>query len=876
MSPAAAGGSGSPVHPILKTMVSQGKGLYTRLMVIITFAVTVPILLLTLGSLYVVRDQLVETAMGDLERQADFRARFIEARLLEPVIITMRLSENQELRHDLQQVDRPEVRDRLHLILRAFIEDQPEVRSVAFLDVSGEVVLGVDRQERIAPGTDLGLESLPVFSSSMSNPYPVSVVQIKRPGSGIPELAYFREMRNPAGTITHRLMLSYALDVFDELPEPAGRSWLLNAGGTVLNESGSSHLPVSEAEVIGAYLPDALRQQSASGLSHYSSGSLMVVTNRITIPSTGADHLVLMKGVPESVFLSDFYRLVLLICGGALVVVLLTALVYSIVIRRTTQPLNELAQAVENIGALDWEGTRHLKAVRDDEVGLLTKRFISMSKQLSQAFSRMTRLNSRLIVTLRSIADGVVVTDVDEQVSLINTAAEELTGWTARSARGLPVSQILPDTLETPIRYRARNGGHAWVVVRRAEMKAVEGAFLGSVYTIRDITKEREYLDQLVDARDAAQAANETKSEFLAIMSHELRTPLNPIIAFSSLLLNEGELDESTREMIQTIHDSARHQLELIQEILDYCALEGGQQQADLKAVELDELILSCLAQVRYSAESKGLQFEVLRETSLPDRIQTDRRRLCQILQNLLLNAVKFTSEGSVRLRVNATGASIQFFVDDTGIGIAPEDREKIFEPFTQADSSTSRRYGGTGLGLTISRELARILGGQLDFIEREGPGSTFRLMLPVGLVSDEPQAVEKGTEALKDPPIPVYRILLVEDDPASARAAKVLLESLGQHVAVAGSGEAALEALSSGHFDLIFLDIQLPGISGVELVQRVREEYPGGGIPRIIAQTAQADSQSRETFLKQGIDEVLTKPFSLEEVQAVLEGMPV
>jgi signal transduction histidine kinase/CheY-like chemotaxis protein len=857
-------------------MVSKGKGLYTRLMVIITFAVTVPILLLTLGSLYVVRDQLVETALGDLERQADFRARFIEAQLLEPVIITMRLSENQELSHDLQLVDRPEVRERLQRILRAFLEDQPEVRSVAFLDVRGAVVLGVDREERITPGADLGQESLPVFSSSMSNPYPVSVVQINRPGTGIPELAYFREIRNPSGYITHRLMLSYALDLFDDLPEPAGRSWLLSPGGTVLNRTGSSRLPVNETEVIGDFLPNALREQSAAGLSHYPSGSLMLVTNRITIPSTGADHLILMKAVPESVFLADFYRLVFLICGGALVVVLLTALVYSVVIRRTTQPLNELARAVENLGVLDWEGARHLKPVRDDEVGLLTKRFLSMSKQLSQAFSRLTRLNSRLIVTLRSIADGVVVTDSDEQVSLINTAAEELTGWSARSARGLPVSQILPDTLETPIRYRARHGGQAWVVVRQAEMKAVEGAFLGSVYTIRDITKEREYLDQLIEARDAAQDANQTKSEFLAIMSHELRTPLNPIIAFSSLLLNEGELDESTREMIQTIHDSARHQLELIQEILDYCALEGGQQQADLKVVELDGLIQSCVAQVRYSAESKGLRLEVLRETALPDRIQTDRRRLCQILQNLLLNAVKFTSEGSVCLRVNASGASIQFFVDDTGIGIAPGDREKIFEPFTQADSSSCRRYGGTGLGLTISRELARILGGQLDYMEREGPGSTFRLMLPVGLVSDESQAVDGGTEPLTEPSIPAYRILLVEDEQASARAAQVLLESLGQNVVVVGSGEAALEALASAPYDLIFLDIQLPGISGVELVRRIHEENSGRTVPHIIAQTAQADSQSREAFLKQGMDEVLTKPFSLEEVQSVLEAIPV
>lgn len=851
--------------------MQAGRGLYGRLLVIISFSVIIPILLITVGSLYVIKGDVVSRTMDDEMRQTSFQARFIEAWLLDPVITTMRLSEDGRLSEDLSRVEEPDSRMRLQDFLRDFLDGEPNIRAIGFLDVRGEVVLALSREGSMETRKDFGLEGLPVFSSAMSNTYPVTVMQVQRPGLTRTELGYLREVRNSMGHITHRLILVYALDVLADLPASAGGIWLLDEAGNVLDRAGQPSLPVATETFLLEQFPLALRREADIGLFPYGDRHFMVASSRITIPSVGGDHLILLRALPESAYLQGFYSLGLMVAAGALVLILLTAVIYSVLIRRATRPLKDLATAAENISTLDWEATRHLKVAADDEIGLLTKRFISMSQQLSQAFSRLTRLNSRLIVTLRSIVDGVIVTDPEETVSLLNSAAEQLTGWAMPGARGIPIHDILPREFDRPLQFTSRTGESFWLIIRRAEMWSVENEFLGSVYTLRDTTKERDYLDQLITARDMAESANQTKSDFLGIMSHELRTPLNPIIALCSLMLSERKLDEEHLDLIGKIYDAAQHQLELIQEILDYCVLESGEEDLRTHQEHLASFIDGVTAWIRPRAEAKGLLFEVQLDGNLPEHVQTDGRRLEKILKNLLGNALKFTEQGLVRLRVAASGPTLEFFVEDTGIGIDAGKAENIFEPFTQADSGNARRYGGTGLGLTISRELARLLGGQLDYVRPEGKGSIFRLMIPCGsprAAASKETAVNGHHRSLEG-----LRCLLVEDDIPSQQAIRILLRSTGSTCDIVDTAEEALSRLQDNRFDVLLVDIHLPGMSGREFARCVRSQFAEEECPCLIAETAHAETGSIDGMLASGFDDVLIKPITLNSLRRSLEA---
>ena len=370
---------------------------------------------------------------------------------------------------------------------------------------------------------------------------------------------------------------------------------------------------------------------------------------------------------------------------------------------------------------------------------------------------------------------------------------------------------------------------------------------------------------ELVVAKERAEAASRAKTEFLANMSHEIRTPMTAVLGYSDLLLG-GEGDKSEREAwAAAVRSNGERLLDLIDGILDVSRLEADRLAIELRTCALRDVVQQAAGMVRETALAKGLSFTCEVGAECPDAIETDPLRLRQILSSLLRNAVKFTSVGSVRLRVARPPGSqsgLVFEVADSGLGISAHDLERIFAPFGQVDTSHTRRFGGAGLGLAISRRLAGLLGGTLAVTSEPGRGSTFRLEIEAPAVALPPPAPESSAPKRLGSDRPA-RVLVAEDGADNQRLIRALLNSAGVEVEMVENGAQALArgqaALDTGeHYDLVLMDMQMPVMDGYEATRRLRE---GGYAAPIVALTAHAMSGDRERCLAAGCDEYLTKP---------------
>jgi signal transduction histidine kinase/ActR/RegA family two-component response regulator len=369
-------------------------------------------------------------------------------------------------------------------------------------------------------------------------------------------------------------------------------------------------------------------------------------------------------------------------------------------------------------------------------------------------------------------------------------------------------------------------------------------------------------MQALSDSKIKAEAAARTKSEFLANMSHEIRTPLTAMMGYADLLLDSSPgAGDSERSHLRTIRSNGEHLLTIINDILDISKVEAGCLQIEQIRFSLEELLLDVVALVRASALAKGLQLQVSSSTGIPAQIESDPTRLRQILLNLIGNAVKFTEEGRVDVEVAYEAATSQLAirVRDTGIGIAQEKLPQLFQPFSQADSSTTRRFGGTGLGLVISQRLAQMLGGHIEVESELGQGSCFTLHLRVR-GSDE--QLERALPQSGDTPLPSlngWSILLAEDGRDNQRLISLILQRAGARTELASDGlEAVKQALSPSPYDVILMDMQMPVLDGYEATRRIRE---AGCQTPIIAVTAHALEEDRQRCIEAGCDDFATKP---------------
>jgi PAS domain S-box-containing protein len=401
------------------------------------------------------------------------------------------------------------------------------------------------------------------------------------------------------------------------------------------------------------------------------------------------------------------------------------------------------------------------------------------------------------------------------------------------------------------------DGETRWVRISHHLKVGKGGRWLKAVGLIQDFDERKRQEIALLEAQRAAEAAGEAKSAFLANMSHEIRTPMNGVMGVLHLLKGE-KLSEDGRHMLEEALSCGQMLAELLNDVIDFSKIEAGRLELADEALDPKVVVEGVVRLLRPQAEGKGLLLRLDADANL-GWVRSDPVRLRQALFNLVGNAVKFTERGSVTVRCQSPEPGrLRFEVIDTGVGIPANAQERIFQRFNQGDASTTRKFGGSGLGLAITKKLAEMMSGEVGFSSEEGLGSNFWLE-----VKAEPAEAEEASVDSLAPVLEGLRVLVVEDNATNRMIATKLLESLGANVATAADGYLGVEAAETGDFHLILMDVQMPGIDGLEAARRIRALGGAAAETPIVALTANVLAHQRRTYLDAGMDGVVGKPIS-------------
>jgi PAS domain S-box-containing protein len=477
-------------------------------------------------------------------------------------------------------------------------------------------------------------------------------------------------------------------------------------------------------------------------------------------------------------------------------------------------------------------------------------------------------------ISYRSLVDG------EQAMVFISDAVERVTGYPASDFVGAParrcfgalvhagdrarvaatIAAALGEQRPYLVEYRLMHadGSIRWLWENGTAVADDAGRQQWLDGVILDITERREMEEALRLAVEKAEQAAAARASFVANMSHEIRTPMNSILGFTDVLL-DGSLSVEQRRHLDTVRSAGRSLLRLLNEVLDTAKLEKGAVELELTDFDLLGVIDELSSTLGANARAKGLHVDIDYDPSLPTCLHGDELRIRQVLTNLLDNAIKFTAAGSVTLVAEALDDELHFLVRDTGIGIAPDRLAAIFEPFTQADPSMTRRYGGTGLGTTISKQIVELMGGRIWAESTPGEGTDFHVMLPLTPARFAPQKTRART-ALVLPPL---RVLMADDVPQNLELLELLLTRRGHTTTGAADGAAAVELAASMDFDVILMDVQMPLVDGLEATRRIRTGALAAGRPRVpvVAMTASVLEAHRHASAQAGMDGFASKP---------------
>ena len=542
--------------------------------------------------------------------------------------------------------------------------------------------------------------------------------------------------------------------------------------------------------------------------------------------------------------------------------------------------------------------------------GLVAGRLLASRGASAKLLDANAKLR-RLAMIAEQAGEGIATADLDGTIRFANAAWARMHGY----AGGKELVGVHLRTFHTdrqmaadvvPFNDEVRRSGHCVAEVghvRRDGMvfptemtvtvyRDERGEPIGLIGFATDITRRKAGEEELRRAKEAAEAATRAKSRFLANMSHEIRTPMTAILGYAELVADSLQCCQScpdlagcrvrttNAEHLRCIRTNGRHLLELINDVLDFSRIEAGGLEMHPRPCRLVDVLADVASMMRVRARRKNVAFHVEYAGELPETILTDAGRVRQALVNLVGNAIKFTVRGEVRLTVRflpqgqPAAPAVRIDVTDTGCGIAPDQLDRLFEPFVQADASTSRRHGGTGLGLAITANIARLLGGELTAASRPGQGSTFTLTIPTGPLDGVPM-LRQPLEAARETPaartelagpdeLAGLRVLLAEDAPDNQRLIAAVLRRSGADVTLACDGRQAVDAAAAEPFDVLLMDMQMPGMDGYEATRTLRRAGYAGPI---VALTAHAGAGYRDKCLAAGCDGYLAKPVQLDEL---------
>jgi PAS domain S-box-containing protein len=660
----------------------------------------------------------------------------------------------------------------------------------------------------------------------------------------------------------------------------------------IYDKAGNVFATYSRGTTLGEFSPPPMQNEATAIVNHN-----MTIFQPITLKGEIIGTIFIQADLEDlNARLTRFLKidfLVLLVCL-AIALVLCTRLQ-----RVISDPIRELADTASSVSTQENYSIRAIKR-GNDEIGLLFDQFNSMLDRLQQRGialqkahdnleKRVAERTSYLNALIQNSPLGIMVVDSEQMVQLCNSAFEKLFECKREEIIGKSVATLLSNMGglveahqlaldETPINLAARlqRKDQSFVDVElHAVGLLVNGKLVGSLGIYQDISARKRAEEEMQHAKEAAEDANRAKSEFLANMSHEIRTPLNGVMGMTDLAL-DTELTREQRDYLDTVKMSAESLLTVINDILDFSKIEAGKVDLEKTNFDLRENLEGTLKTLAFRADEKGIELLCEIASDVPEIVHGDSSRLDQVIVNLVSNAIKFTHEGEVELKVqveteDGNDCILHFIVVDTGIGVPLEKQKVIFDPFTQADTSTTRKYGGTGLGLTISARLVEMMGGKIWVESEVGKGAQFHFTTRV-------QTCEKV--ALKEPLAPVeilrgMKALIVDDNRTNRRILQAMLQRWEMNVTSVEGAEQALgevaEAQKGGEpYALILTDMHMPNMDGFELVERIKNQ-PELCAATIMMLTSAGHRGDAERCRTLGVTSYLLKPVRQSELREAI-----